>query len=54
MKSFKIDCVTMLKLICQKIINKALIKYKLCKEISKIFTENGANNSLDHNARAPA
>jgi len=32
MKSFKIDCVTMLKLICQKIINKALIKYKLCKD----------------------
>ncbi|CAL1672536.1 unnamed protein product [Lasius platythorax] len=30
-KSFKDDCVTILKLICQKIIAKSPIKYKLCK-----------------------
>lgn len=33
-KSFKDDCVTILKLICQKIIAKSPIKYKLCKGIT--------------------
>ncbi|XP_011873059.1 PREDICTED: uncharacterized protein LOC105564901, partial [Vollenhovia emeryi] len=33
-KSFKDDCVIILKLICQKIIAKSPIKYKLCKGIT--------------------
>lgn len=33
-KSFKDDCVTVLKLICQKIISKSPIKYKLCRGIT--------------------
>gem|GEM_PF-6826146 len=33
-KSFKDDCITVLKLICQKIITKSPIKYKLCRGIT--------------------
>jgi len=32
-KSFKNNCVTVLELICQKIITKSPIKYKLCRGI---------------------